>query len=801
MRNTINADPFLPNEKAKTWREAGFWPASWVACPGCEEAPFVAAFRLSWSMERQETVRVHVSADERYELFLDGIRIGRGPERGSPDHWFFDTYDLPLQRGRHRLVAKVWALGEMAPDAQMSVCPGFLLAAESAWNEKLNTGIAAWKAKKLGGHSFQRADLIPWRGYRFVLAGNAIPWGYESGKGRGWKPVKVLSPARGRWVDWSLYREPILKPAGLPAMQEQTLLPGKVRHLQELAGEALQRRRAAVSRTEHLSLEEPHWQALLEGTGSLTIPPHTTRRAILELPEYTSAYPQMVVSGGTGSQIEVLWAESLQLAPDAGNHEKGQREQVEGKYFVGNGDRFFPDGGERRLFEPLWWMAGRFIEIYFQTAQQALTVESLQFTERRYPLEMHSKFSSSDPRLDEIQPILLRGMQMCSNETFFDCPYYEELMYAGDTRLECLVTYVLTTDDRLPRKALQLFDSSRLANGMTQSRYPCRATQVISTFAVWWVGMVHDYLYWRNDTGLVRQLMPGVRATIQGFRRLIGDDGLLRAAEGWNTIDWVPAWSDDAGAPPNGHSGVSGLLNWKYIYALSLYEDLERQAGDVEQADWARRFRGEMAGAAMKAFFNAERGMLSDTIDHSRYSEHTQLMALLSGALKDGVEQRVLQGLFSAHDLDRATIYFSHYYFEICRKHHRMDKFFERMNLWFYLKEMGFKTPVESPEPSRSDCHAWSSHPLFHYFATLLGIRPAEPGFGSVEISPRPGSLTWMEGRLPHPKGGEIVANMRLVDAEWQVEIDLPWGLRGEFIWDGTRRPLEWGKNVIAVKA
>jgi len=77
---------------------------------------------------------IHVSADERYELFLDGERVGRGPERGDPSHWYYETYQLDLKAGAHVLAARVWSLGPQAPLAQMSVRPGFLLCTEDPWH-------------------------------------------------------------------------------------------------------------------------------------------------------------------------------------------------------------------------------------------------------------------------------------------------------------------------------------------------------------------------------------------------------------------------------------------------------------------------------------------------------------------------------------------------------------------------------------------------------------------------------------------------------------------------------------------
>src|SRR4029434_11025790 len=92
------------------------------------------------------------------------------------------------------------------------------------------------------------------------------------------------------------------------------------------------------------------------------------------------------------------------------------------------------------------------------TAEEELTFERVTLHETRYPLEMESTFAASDVRMERIVPMMVRAMQMCAHETYMDCPYYEQLMYAGDTRLEVLTTYVMTRDDRLPRKALLPFE-------------------------------------------------------------------------------------------------------------------------------------------------------------------------------------------------------------------------------------------------------------------------------------------------------------------------------------------------------
>ncbi len=777
MRTLIEQDPFLHFNQRKPWREQGLWGCFWIRCPQAGDPPFVTAYRLRFTVEREQSIRIHVSADERYELYLDGERTGQGSERGAPHHWFYETYDLNLAAGDHVLVARVWSLGDFGAIAQMTAHPGFLLAADGEWMAQLGTGVAGWEAKRLDGYSLLSSAPAHWRAATIQLDGSRYPWGVERGDGADWLPAEKGHPGVGRLVDWEYYKQHLLFPAMLPAMLHEPRPLGKVR----LVTAPLSADVGAIplSARDQLPTEAPGWQSLVEAHGEVVIPANSVRRVILDLENYYCGYYQAVVSGGAGAQVRILWAEALYDKPQEGI--KGNRNEIEGRYFVGRGDGFLPDGGERRLFRPLWWEAGRYLQLTIQTMHEPLTIHELTLLETRYPLEMESQFHASDPRLNSLIPLLVRGMQMDAHETYADSPYYEELMYAGDTRLEILTTFIMSRDVRLPRKALILFDESRLASGLTQSRYPSRQPQIIAPFSLWWVAMLHDYALWR-DEAFVRRFLPGLRATIEAFSRHMGSDGLLHAPDGWNMSDWIPNW--EAGIPPDGVNGVSGILNWHLVYALSLAADLEHWLGEPELSQRYQRWAGELAAACTHLFWDEARGILADDLDHQHFSEHSQCLALLSGRLNPAYLPRMTQGLLHDEALERSTIYFSHYLFETYRLLGRTDALLARLPMWFDLLNNGLKTPVESPEPTRSDCHAWGSHPLYHYFATLLGIRPASLGFRTVEIRPQLGGLAHASGRLVHPLG-EIVADFTTEGEAVHGSVSLPSGVTGTLFANG----------------
>lgn len=787
QRVLISSQPFA-SARPSQWSQTGLWPASWISPTLPTPLPAVIAYKLDLRLtESLETV-IHVTADERYELFVDGELAGRGPERGDPENWFFESYQLSLEPGTHTLVACVWSLGPQAPFAQMSLGHGFLLCPdEPSLVALLGTGEAPWLAKALPGFEWQH-PLSAWgTGANQIVKGAEYAWQFEAGGGENWLPVSKGMPGARHGSQYEKGAHHRLRPAMLPPQRNEFVATGVVRHAAQITGNpCLQSIRSA----DNLPVYQHQFQQLLEGNASVTLAAGTRLRVILDLEEYYCGRSQFEVSGGLGSRLEVDWTEALYENTE--NWSKGHRDQLEGKFFTPvwhpdaiSGDVFFPDGQGTRIFRPLWWQAGRYQQLLIEVGDAPLTLHQWGFWETRYPLEMEATWSSSNPELDALVPMMVRGLQMCSHETYMDCPYYEQLMYVGDTRLEVLVTYAITRDEALPRKALKIFDWSRMLSGLTQSRYPCWARQIIPPFSLWWVAMCHDYALWRGDPEFTRSLLPGVRAVCDYFASLINEEGLMTAPDGWNFTDWVktteaqqeyyggdPKWHH--GVPPSANWGISGILNWQASLVFKQAGELESWFGEPEMAALQTRRSQSLAKAVDKAFWNEEKGLYADDLNHENWSEHAQCLAILSGHVPPAKLDALEKGLFQDTDLARTTIYFSHYLMETCRVLHRMDKFFARLQDWQELAANGLKTTIEMPEPTRSDCHAWGAHPLFHYFATIAGIRPAAPSFAAVQVDPQTESqLQWFRAELPHPNG-----TIKVQYSGGETKVEAPLGIK-----------------------
>jgi hypothetical protein len=309
--------------------------------------------------------------------------------------------------------------------------------------------------------------------------------------------------------------------------------------------------------------------------------------------------------------------------------------------------------------------------------------------------------------------------------------------------------------------------------------------------------MVHDRALWKNTPEFNRTLMPGVRGVLEYFLSRRNEAGLIEAAQGWNFLDWSPQWPN--GVPKEGAEGVLGNVNWHTVHTLLRVAELEDWAAEPEMAVRWRRAAKDLTAAIEATFWDEARGLYAEDRAHTEYSEHTQCLAILSGALGKQRQQQVASNLVSATDLVPTTIMFRFYLMEAFYKLRRDADFWALLPLWFQLPELGFKTTWEQNDANttRSDCHASGAHPIFHYFATILGIRPTAPGFKQVYIAPLLGELQNASGELPHPDGKISVNYVRLDANRLRAEVTLPPHINGTFEWNGAIHPLYGGAQTI----
>lgn len=761
----------LHAQSADTTAFPAHFSASWIAPPGVSLQDYgVYHFRRALVLQQlPSSFVVQVSADNRYQLYVNGQNVTSGPQRSDVAHWHYETLDLRpyLHTGSNVIAATVWNQGSYRAWAQRSMQTGFwmdgALASDTSWRVLHDTAYAPLSA---GAHitgPFETLDarLYPWN------------WQQPGFDDHTW-PHAILSEKA--------------TPAANAAAGTRGLLARNIP-----LPENTQQRFASIRRRTGINVSD----AFLQGAHTFTVPPNTKVSLLIDQGTLTTAYPELLLSGGEAASISLSYAEAL---TDDSTHQKGNRNDIAGKSLHGNKDSLVADGGNDRLFRPLYYRTFRYVQVDIHTGAASLLVKDLRSRFTAYPFERQARFASSDKSLQALWDISWRTSRLCAYETYMDCPYYEQLQYIGDTRIQALISLYTSGDARLMENAIRQFDQSRMPEGLTQSRYPSGQLQIIPPFSLFWILMLHDHWMLRDDTAFVNSQLSGVQAVLEWHAKYIDSTGMLGAMPHWNFVDWPAEWpwkglDSLSGVPPSALTGHSAVLTLQYAYALQKAAELFRATG---QPDVAARYDGiatKLNAATYRACWSATKGLLADDPSQLQYSQHTNVMGVLSGAISTE-QPAVLERVVQDTQLIQCTIYYRFYMIQAFKKAGLAGAYLGLIKPWRDMVNLGLSTFAERPEPTRSDCHAWSASPAYELLATVCGITPAAPGFRQVHIAPELGPLQWVAGSMPHPLG-LISVHFEKKGNDLQGKITLPPGLYGDLVWNGQRMLLKPGTQPV----
>lgn len=762
------------------------WKAFWIDVPGQPRHEFgVYLFRKDFELKSVPgSLVINVSADNRYKLFVNGTLVSLGPARGDVLHWRFETVDIAgyLRPGANVIAAIVWNAGEMHALAQVSSRTAFIVQANSSAGRMLNTD-KSWKCVKDSGYGQLMRHVI---GYYAASPGeyldmNKTPHGWKeiSFDDSGWSSAEQIFDGTPRGVYTNHSSGWMLVPSPIPPMEMKMERLEKVRETQ--------------------GVDVP--ERFLSGDSPVTIPANSNATILLDQTHLTDAYPTIKFSGGRDAGIAIRYAETLYnvdtIGPDYRvNYYKTNRNDVAGKVFIGLKDSITSDGTPRQSFTSLWWREYRYVQIKVSTKSQPLTLNDFYGTRTGYPFKFNASFSSPDSVLQKIIQVGWRTARLCAFETYMDCPYYEQLQYIGDTRIQALVSYFDSGDHRLARNAIDLLDDSRLTSGITQSRYPSSSMQIIPPFSLWWIGMLHDYWMYTPDSSFVRSKLQGERAVLHFFHKYQGKNGSLKDTPYWNFCDWVNAKEWHSGMPPFGTNGHSSIMDMQLLWAYELAGQMENRLGMKCFATLYHERATQLKKTIVRMYWDGERGEFADTPQKESFSQHANALAILARLVSGSKAHSLGRKILNDTTLTQATIYFKYYVNRALVKAGYGNGYLNWLGVWKKNLEYGMTTWAETSDlkNNRSDCHGWGASPNIELLRTVLGIDSYAPGFNRVMVEPHPGGLKHLSGSIPGPYG-EISASYRLVGGKWKIEIRLPAGVSGVFVWKGTRHALIAGEN------
>ena len=726
-------------------------------------------FRHSLNLEVVPTsVEVKISADSRYRMYVNGVSVSFGPCKGDGQVWYYETVDIApfLREGENILAAVVLRLSPLRQGNHSiwrTSYPGFYLngdiCATGEWKWRENTNIRFVPEDKhmvfldFYENASGDASLHGWMNPGYDVSGwqNAVPY-------------TIFQLPRGSSPS-NLYPRPI------PQMFERLTTFSKVEKLRKSSNDITA------------------WDAMLSGS-AIVLMANEEHIVELDAGEHTTGFLTLQCIGGGKARIEIMTAESyvypqekegLYTQPIKGDRTDSEKGTLRG--FVDNYTvRGYGCDESPEIYEPFWFRTFRFVRLSIKTGEQPLTVKGFTYRETGYPLEPKTVAETSDESLSAVWDISLRTLRRCMHETYEDCPFYEQLSYAMDTRTQILYTYAIAADDRMARRSIDDFHRSLRYDGLTNCCWPTVSPNVIPGFSLFYIMMIHDHMMYFGDESLVSRYLPTVDIILDFFRRnsdergLVGRiGGVLIANPRWSFIDWTTRWSRTAGVPDAVLQGPITMESLLYAYTLNIAAELATFIGKTDRAlEYNKR------AAAIKSAVNKhccdDDGLYLDGPGVFKYSQHCQVWAVLTETAPKDKWAVILEKALNADDWPKCSVAMAFYMFRALQMAGMYERSEALWNPWREMVKNNLTTCQENDTDARSDCHAWGSLALYELPSVILGVRPAKPGYAAVSVNPVVGYLQWAKGSVWTPHGEISVAWKRDGD-DINVDIKVPDGV------------------------
>ncbi len=132
---------------------------------------------------------------------------------------------------------------------------------------------------------------------------------------------------------------------------------------------------------------------------AITIPANNKISFLLDQGYLTNAYPVLQFTKGKNAAIAIGYAEALYIEePNEKDwrkfRQKGNRNEIEGKKFIGVKDSLVSDGSDMQEFSSLWWRTFRYLQVQVETRDEPLIINDLYGIFTGYPLKMTAQFDA-----------------------------------------------------------------------------------------------------------------------------------------------------------------------------------------------------------------------------------------------------------------------------------------------------------------------------------------------------------------------------------------------------------------------
>ena len=740
----INSSPFLNS----FW----IWPQNvhWDLHNG------YALFRKEVNLEViSKKAVLFITADQSYQLYLNGHYVGRGPARGYQKSWPYDEIPVSqwLRPGNNIISIRAYNPGYSNFQYLHQGFAGLLFSMRCGKKEVVSD--KSWLARRQTGVQRDTAPVSVQ-----LFSQEQIDLREEDPE---WINGKVES---GFWnspiahLPWNSMPWYSLEERGIPRLEEKSIFPKCIIGIKKGKSEnnapfvrdiARQLKREGLT---HVALDDQNSKMLQVPSTSAS----GYTRYLIDFGKTVVGSLELEIQGAKGGEIiDTLHAETI------------DEKKRELQYFPDNNSRvalshrmICREGVNRHAFYHAFGF--RYMTLTVRGNRSELAIQ-VSLRTALFPLKRKGSFETSDLKLNRIWEACAWTQQVCSLDAFVDTPWREQVQWWGDARVQSWNTTHLSGGTELFRRGIAQLAAQRVPNGLTYGHAPTIAHQcILPDFSLIWILTLWDF-YWQTES---LEPLQTHQETVDGILNYFEDQtdsktGLVSYdSRYWLFLDWTEIQRE----------GHPTLLNLWLLIALEKLVFLYKKGGDQKRAR-SCQIKAVSLRSALEKLIHSN-GLICDGLMPSgkkstEYSIHSQVLALTAGGFdklsqKAVVEEILLPFIQETKEFKaKPSSYWCTYIFTVLRE---LGYGKEVVN--FISKHWGpmadYGTTWENFSPivaEESFSHAWSAHPLFHFIQNIGGIVQSSPGWKSIDFCPQ--FLTeFGAASIPTPMG--------MISVRWKTE-------------------------------
>lgn len=533
---------------------------------------------------------------------------------------------------------------------------------------------------------------------------------------------------------------------------------------------------------------------------------------------------ELSLSCAAKARVRIDYEEEAELAK--------RREPLACNWYTLVTDEYEVEAGEHTLISR-GRRGFRFVNISV-TSEEDVTLHFVRAKNGTWKIRDLGAFRCSDDRLNRIWDISAATAKACMQDFYEDGVKRDGLLWLGDYRITALSAYYVTGDASLAKRSLYMMRDSQYECGGIPAcaargggeqhhredgisympRIPGDGQNkwIILNYMCDYILGIEEYVRFTGDEAILPEFMESAEKAAKFLLTLID----LEEPGNWYIDDYKAKRDDygfnytiliDCGMNPKSAFESKGAFLLDYYASLGALSRLAKIVNDEALSAWCEALAERLDAHITAHYREPLHGQFTDNkkqkfVDISQYVTPYAILAgkedpiglvrmmrsvmpCLGFSMAWRIETEFMTGNAkeALRDIRSAWGKMLDYDSRTCWE--RLDV--PEMNATHYYDAIG------------SFCHGWTSGPTWQLPAWVVGVKPLEYGFKSIEIAPNLDTLDFAEATVPTPHG-EMTARVERDGMDYTLYLDLPHGIKHCTVkWaDRTQTILGGGKYVLS---